>query len=159
MLIADARLEPVLRDRCLHLGRGSNRTERVVLVRDGDPEHRHDRVADELLDGAAVTLEDDAKILEVAPHPCAQRLGIGRLAERGRADEVAEEDRDDLALLARRLRDTSAAPHELQKRASSAFSRPQSDNWHARSLRALGRPKPARAERKRSADATFPFGS
>ena len=47
----------------------------------------------------------DAKILEVAAHPRAQRLGVGRLAERRRADEVAEEDRDDLALLAGRLGD------------------------------------------------------
>ena len=43
----------------------------------------------------------DAQILEVAAHPRAQRLRIGRLAERRRADEVAEEDGDDLALLAR----------------------------------------------------------
>ena len=77
--------------------------QRVVLVRDGDPEDRHHRVADELLHRAAVTLEDDAQILEVAAHACAQRLGVRRLAERGRADEVAEEHGDDLALLARGL--------------------------------------------------------
>ena len=90
-------------DRRAHLERGANGAQRVVLVRDGDPEDGHHRVADELLDGAAVTLEDRAKILEVAPHPCAQRLGIRRLAERRRTDEVAEEDGDDLALLARGL--------------------------------------------------------
>ena len=71
---------------------GSHRAQCVVLVRDRNPEDRHDRVADELLDGAAVALDDRAQILEVAAHARAQRLRIGRLAERGRADEVAEED-------------------------------------------------------------------
>jgi hypothetical protein len=66
----------------------------------GDPEDRHHRVPDELLDAAAVTLENRPQIFEVPPHPRAQGLGIGRLAERGRADEVAEENGDDLALLA-----------------------------------------------------------
>ncbi len=99
----DARLEPVLGDGGAHLGRSANCAQRVVLVRDGDPEDGHHGIADELLDGAAVTLEDHAKILEVAPHPCAQRLGIRRLAERRRTDEVAEENGDDFALLAGRL--------------------------------------------------------
>ncbi len=68
-------------------------------MRDRDPEDGHDGVADELLDGAAVALEDDAQVLEVAPHARAQRLRVGRLAERSRADEIAEENGDDLALL------------------------------------------------------------
>ena len=88
---------------CAHLRRRSDGAERVVLVRDRNPEHRHDRVACELLDAAAVALEDRPQVLEVAAHARAQRFGIGRLAERGRADDVAEEDADDLALLARRL--------------------------------------------------------
>ena len=46
----------------------------------------------------------DAEILEVPPHARAQGLRIRRLAERRRPDEIAEEDRHDLALLARRLR-------------------------------------------------------
>ena len=54
----DARLEPVLGDGGAHLGGGANGAQRVVLVRDGDPEDGHDGVADELLDGAAVALED-----------------------------------------------------------------------------------------------------
>src|SRR4029079_3432798 len=64
---------------------------------------RHDRVADELLHGSAVALENDAQVLEVAAHARTECLGVGRLAERRRADEVAEEDGDDLALLARGL--------------------------------------------------------
>ena len=77
---ADPSLEPVLRDRGAHLRGGPNRAQGVVLVRDRDPEHGHHRVADELLDRAAVALDDRAEILEVAAHAGAQRLRIGRLA-------------------------------------------------------------------------------
>ena len=101
---ADACLETVLQDSGLHLRGGTNGTERIVLVRDGNPEDGHDRVSDELLDRASMPPENDAKFLEVAAHARTQRLGIGRLAERGRANEVAEEDGDDLALLASGLR-------------------------------------------------------
>ena len=40
--------------RGLHSGRGPDRPQRIVLVRQRQPEHRHDRVADVLLDLAAV---------------------------------------------------------------------------------------------------------
>jgi hypothetical protein len=69
-------------------------------VRDRDPEDRHDRIADELLDRPLVPLDDRPEILEVAAHARPQRLGIGRFAEGRGADEIAEENRDDLALLA-----------------------------------------------------------
>ena len=53
-------------------------------------------------------------------------LGIHRLCACREADEVAEEASDDLALLARvRLSATSGVAQPEQKRASSAFSRPQ----------------------------------
>ena len=39
---------------------GADRPQGVVLVDDRDAEDRHDRVADELLDGAAVRLDDPA---------------------------------------------------------------------------------------------------
>src|SRR5262249_30980261 len=64
------------------------------------PEHSHDGVADELLEGAAVALDRDAGDIEVGVHHVAERLRIEPLAERGRAGDVAEEDGDDLALLA-----------------------------------------------------------
>ena len=64
------------RNRSLHLRRSAHRTERIVLVRDRDAEHGHHGVADELLHRAAVALEDDAEILEVAAHAGAQRLRI-----------------------------------------------------------------------------------
>src|SRR5262249_25512074 len=47
---------------------------------------------------------DRAHLLVVAAHRRAQRLRICAVAERGRAGEVAEEDRHDLAHLARRGR-------------------------------------------------------
>ena len=139
---ADPRLETVLRDRRLHLRRGANRTKRVVLVRDRDAEDGHDRVADELLHRAAVALEDDAQILEVAAHARPQRLGVGRLAERGRADEVAEEDRDDLALLARRLRRGERRPaRAAEPRVVGVLAPTARACRHARSLRGSSGPE------------------
>jgi hypothetical protein len=95
--------EPVLGYRGAHLRSGADRAQGVVLVRDRYPEDSHDRISRELLHNPAVLLDDRAEVLEVAAHAGAQRLRVGRLAERGRADEVAEEDGDDLALLARHL--------------------------------------------------------
>ena len=64
-------------------------------------EQGHDCVSDELLDGAAVALELGAHALVVGAQERRDILGIHRLGSRGKADEVAEDDRDDLALLAR----------------------------------------------------------
>ncbi len=78
-----------------------DRSLRVVLVRDRGAEHGHHRVADELLDGAA-------EPFDLAPDPSVIRrervldvLGIGEIEARRELDEVAEQDRDDLAFLAR----------------------------------------------------------
>ena len=100
----DAKLEPVLegevadRERCPHGALG------IVLVRDGSPEERHHRVPDELLDGAAVALELAADASVVRAQKRVDVLGIHRLRALREADEVAEDDRDDLALAARRAR-------------------------------------------------------
>ena len=50
--------------------------------------------------GAAVALDDRLHPLEVAGEERPQRLGVELLAELGRPGDVAEEDGDDLALLA-----------------------------------------------------------
>ena len=100
---ADPRLQPDRRDGRPQLDRGANSPERVVLVRLRDAEHRHHGVADELLDRAAVPLEDGARVLEVAAHRRPQRLGVEPLPEGGRARQVAEDDRDGLPDLAGRL--------------------------------------------------------
>ena len=64
----DPRLQAVLRDRRTHLRRCTHRAESIVLMRHRDPEHRHDRIADELLDRATMTLDNRAQILEIAAH-------------------------------------------------------------------------------------------
>ena len=79
---------------------GADGAQRVVLVHERHAEDGHHRVADELLDGAAVPLQHDARLVEVAQHHAPGRLRVDRLAEGRRADDVAEEDRDGL-------------PHEL----------------------------------------------
>ena len=123
------------RHRLPHLPRRAHRAQRVVLVRNGDAKDRHHRVADELLDRAAVPLEDRAEVCEVAAHARAKRLGVGGLAERGRSDEVAEEHGDDLARLALRRGDgqlgaaRAAEPCVVRIVATTARAR-----RHARSL-------------------------
>ena len=95
----------LLGERVADRERGADSSLRVVLVRDRCAEHRHDRIADELLDGAAVALELGAHLRVVRLQQPAHVLRVHALGARGEADEVAEEAGDDLALLARgRLR-------------------------------------------------------
>jgi hypothetical protein len=80
--------------------RSPDRTLRVVLVRERDSEHRHDRVADELLRDAAGSLDLAVHQLEQLRLQRPNVFGIEAFAERSRACQVGEEDRDDTALLA-----------------------------------------------------------
>ena len=73
----------------------------IVLVRDRGAKDRHDRIADQLLDGAAVPLELGAKPGMVGLEQPAHVLRVHALGTGGEADEVAEEAGDDLALFAR----------------------------------------------------------
>ncbi len=98
---ADPSLHADLRQRVAHLERRTDGPERVVLVQHRHAEHGHHRVADELLDRAAVRLDDPAHPLEVASEQAAHGLRIGRLAERGRPCDVAEDDGDRLPHLQR----------------------------------------------------------
>jgi len=50
-------------DSSLHVERGPHRPEGIVLVRAREAEHRHHRVADELLHRAAVALDGDPHLL------------------------------------------------------------------------------------------------
>ena len=137
---ADPRLEPELVHDVAELDRRACRAQRVVLARDGDPEHRHHRVADELLDGAAVPLEHRARGVVVAVHQRAQRLRVGALADRRRAGQVAEQHRDDLPHLARRRR-RERAPQPGQNPNSSGLSRPHCRaDRHEASLRPAQEP-------------------
>jgi hypothetical protein len=69
-------------------------------VQDRDAEHGHHRIADELLNRAAMALDHCLHRFEVAGHHPAQALRVEALAERGRAGHVAEEDSDRLSQFA-----------------------------------------------------------
>ena len=97
----DASLDAELGQCREYLGRRADGAQRVILVEHRNPEHGHHRVADELLHRPAVPLDDRLDPLEVAVEDRAERLGVDRFPERGRAGDVAEDHRDDLALLAR----------------------------------------------------------
>ena len=64
-------------------------------------EERHHRVADELLHRAAVAFELRANAGVVRTENRLHVLRVHRLRPRRKADEVAEDDSDDLALTAR----------------------------------------------------------
>ena len=87
----DPRAEPA--DRVHELERRADRALGVVLVCDRGAPDRHHRVADELLDRAAVAPDDVARELEVARQGLAHLLGVAPLGERREADEVGEQDR------------------------------------------------------------------
>jgi len=86
----------------MHLGGCAHCAKRIVLMRLRHAEHGHHRVADELLHRAAVPLDDGPHLLVVATHQSPQGLRVYTLAERGRADDVAEQHGDGLSHLARR---------------------------------------------------------
>ena len=93
-------LEPLV-DRELADGeRGPYGTLGIVLVRDGRAEERHHRVADELLHRAAVALELRSNAGVVGTENRCHVLGVQRLRLPREADEVAEDDGDDLPFLA-----------------------------------------------------------
>ena len=73
----------------------------VVLERGRRTEHRHHRVSRELLDRTARELDLRAHRLVERLELRANTFGIAFGSVRGRADEVGEENRDELALLAR----------------------------------------------------------
>src|SRR5690242_10973760 len=65
-------------------------------------EDRHHRVADELLDHAAVLLDALLGLPVIRVQHLAHVLGIGLVRPGGRVDQVDEEDGHELALLLRR---------------------------------------------------------
>jgi hypothetical protein len=81
---------------------GANSSLGVVTVRDGRAEDRHDGVADELLQDAAVLLDPGFRFAVVELEHIADVLGVGLVRTCGRIDEVDEQDGHELALLLRR---------------------------------------------------------
>src|SRR5439155_12419680 len=85
------------------IGGGTHSSQRIVLANDRNAEDGHDGVADELLDRAAVPLDRLLRGLEVTGHHAPEALAVDLLPERGRAGDVAEEDRHGLPRLPRCL--------------------------------------------------------
>ena len=120
-------VEPVVQggQRALGLGGRLDRAQGVVIVADREPEDGHDRVADDLLDRAAVRLEDQPHLIEVEGQDLAERLRIEALAERRRTLEVGvhdgreapDLDRPSLGLPRRSTR--SAAPISVRDRGAA----------------------------------------
>src|SRR5205085_453482 len=87
-----------------HLVGGSCSAQRIVLVRDRNTEHRHHRIADELLDGPSMPFDRRTHLVEVPKHQLAHHLGIDTLAHRRRPRHVTEQHARQLAPLKLRKR-------------------------------------------------------
>src|SRR5439155_1416219 len=95
----DSKLDPFLSRVPADRKGCSNSPLGIVLVRHRRTEQRHDRVADELLDRTAEALELGTEAFVVRGEERSHVLGVHGLGAFGEADEIREEDSDDLALL------------------------------------------------------------
>ena len=86
------------RDRRDEIERGPYGPLGVVLGRGRRAPDGHHRVADELLDRAAVEADQSAAGVEVAREELPHLLGVARLGERREPDEVGEQDGDQAPL-------------------------------------------------------------
>ena len=86
-------------ERIPHVGSRAHGAEGVVFANMLDPEDRHDRVADELLDRSPVRLDHRSHGIEVARKQGLESLRVEALTELGGPDDVAEHDRDRAARL------------------------------------------------------------
>ncbi len=78
---------------------GTDGALRVVDPGERRAEDGHHRIADVLLHDPAVALDPFAGVLEVELVAIADVLGVGAVGARGRAHDVHEQDRDELAFL------------------------------------------------------------
>ena len=95
---------------CDEVERGADGSLGVVFVRDRSAPDSHHGVADELLYGAAVALDNLPRGVEVASEQFARVLGIATFRRGREPHEVGEEDGDEAALggLGRRRRSGGA---------------------------------------------------
>jgi hypothetical protein len=82
----------------LHAEGGVTRPHRVVLMREGRAEERHDPVAHDLVDGALVAVHRIHHQLEHGVEERSRLFGIAVGQQCHRTLEVGEENRDLLAL-------------------------------------------------------------
>ena len=137
----DAGLPAERRDHVDEFEGGTDRSLGVVLVGDRGTPQRHDGIADELLDGTAVAIDDHPGALEISILQLAHGLGIAARGERREADQVGEEDRDDRRSVAGRLH-----PCSVPSSSGAAVH----DAWTRRQARAAG-PAELRARNDRGA--------
>ena len=97
-----------------HLPCRTHGAQGVVLVDPRQAEHRHDGVADVLLDRAAVGLQHGLHLVEVDVQDLAERFGIQRLAEGRGPLQVGEDDRDVLADIRSLDLGCELAPHRIR---------------------------------------------
>ena len=64
----------------------------------GEAEDRHDGIADELFERAAIGGDDAARVLVVTTHQSAHVFGVQSITQSGRAGDVSEEDADQFTL-------------------------------------------------------------
>jgi hypothetical protein len=76
----------------------ADRPLRVILAGDGSSPNRHHGIADELLDGPAVALDQRPAALEVTRQQFAYLFGIAVLAQRREPDEIREQHRHEATL-------------------------------------------------------------
>ncbi len=81
---------------------GPDRPQGVVLVRTREPEHGHDRIADELLDAPTVPADRGPRRVEVPADHLVEGFGVQPMRQVGRPRQVGEQDRH-LAAGLRRL--------------------------------------------------------
>ena len=109
--------------RAHHVEGGEHRPLRVVLVGLAHTEHRHHRVADELLDHAAARLDRRRPESEVAVEHLADILGVESLRHLGEADQIGEEGGHLLALFGhRRIEGSDALPQRADPRVDDGIA-------------------------------------
>ena len=155
-----------LAEGALHVHGGAHRAEGVVLRHARHAEGAHHAVAEELHHAAAVRLDRRAHGAVVALHQPAHRLRVEALVERGRADQVGEEDRDDLArdavlggsrrrtTLRRRRRSGPRARRRRRTRDSAAQGRRRSPRRTGRSPGSFSRSSRSSHRRPQAARVT-----
>ena len=70
-------------------------------MRDRRAEQRHDFVANKLVDGAGVLLDNGDQTFEAGVDQCSHLFGIQFLGQRGESGNIGKNNRDDLALITR----------------------------------------------------------